>query len=261
MNTFFTKPYNNALATLVLCCTAVALGSYAYFTLKQAGEGTVTNPTISVDGTGEVSAIPDVATFSFSVQADGIDATTAQTASAKSVNAIIDFLKSQNIDTKDIKTSDYSLYPKYKYETQPCFANGLCPSGNQVADGYSVTETITVKVRATDTAGTILSGVGDHGATNISSLSLIIDKPDTLNAAARQIAIADAQAKARQLASDLGVHLGRLVGFNENQNFPQPYYSMAKLGAGMAEDAALPPAIPTGENKITSNVSLTYELK
>src|SRR5690606_4534245 len=103
--------------------------------------------TISVRGEGEVMARPDIGTFSFSVMAEGADATAAQNDSATKINAITDHLKGAGIEERDIKTSSYNLNPKYRYETRPCPVNTYCPPGNPVIDGYEVSQTITVKVR------------------------------------------------------------------------------------------------------------------
>jgi uncharacterized protein YggE len=77
-NSFFSKPYNQLLATIALVGVVIALLSYAYFTLKQADQWNMGPTTISVSATGEVMAKPDIAQFSFSVRGDGVDAATAQ---------------------------------------------------------------------------------------------------------------------------------------------------------------------------------------
>jgi len=263
LNVFFSKTYNSVLLTLVLLMAVVALGSYTHVALKQSNYSVGTSPSITITGTGEVMAVPDIAQFSFSVRAEGDDAASAQESSGTAINAIMDYLKDSGIDEKDIKTENYSLYPKYRYEQGPCVSVAYCPPGEQVADGFEVSQTITVKVREIDDASAVLAGVGDKGATDISGLNFTIDDIDILKDEARQSAITDARTQAKRLAKDLGVHLGRLVSYSENQpNYPVPYYGSAMMEAvGGAKDSFVGPDIPVGEDKITSNVSLTFELR
>ena len=85
---------------------------------------------------------------------------------------------------------------------------------------------------------------------------------DTVNtdAEARKEAIADAKAKAESLAASLGVRLVRIVGFSEGSSGPIYYAKEVRLMT--ADSAEAPsPEIPVGENKITSNISLTYEIQ
>lgn len=252
-----------ALVFLVLILAVVALGSYSYFTLKQSKYIFGGPTTISVSGKGEVMAKPDLATFSFSVIAEDKDATKAQSMSAESMNKILAFIKEKGVEEKDIKTSDYSLTPKYRWEQAVCVNQWNCPPGKQIDDGFTVNQTVTVKVRKTEIAGDLLSGVGENGGTNVSGLSFTIDDEEKLKDQARELAIKDAKEQAEKLAKSLGVRIVRMSGYSEeNGGYPMPMYDMKMSSvAGMAREAAIAPDIPTGENKITSNVVLYYEIK
>ncbi len=265
--------------SIVLCAVLIVfVAALAINTFKEnqyIGRSVSTSPaTISVNGEGEVFAVPDTGTFSFSVVAEAKAATDAQSAAAKKTNAIIAALKGLGIDEKDIKTVDYSSYPKYDYTRTICpqgsagsgetvtsmIAYAPCVNGKQVLTGYEVSETVSVKIRNTDTSGTVLSKVGELGATNISSLNFVIDNPDAVQAEARDKAIADAKAKAQVLSKSLGVKLVKIVSFSENGYNPYPvYYSMDAANV-KAQSAPAIPDIQTGQNKITSNVMITYEI-
>ena len=250
------------LVLLVLLAAIVALGAYTYLTVKQTEVLVEAPATITVEGNGEAVAVPDIATFSFSVQAEASEANVAQERSAESVNAIVAALEEADIDEEDIKTTSYNLYPEYEFIRQVC-TEGLCPPGERRLKGYAVSQTITVKVREVDDAGELISMVGGLGATNVSGLSFTIDDDDMIKAEARDMAIADAEEKARALADSLDVRLGRIVGFWEDRG---GYYPVDSRGSVMtfdaaAESAAVAPQIPTGENTVTSIVNITYEIK
>jgi uncharacterized protein YggE len=219
-------------------------------------------PEITVSGKGEVVAIPDVATFSYSVTEKGKTVKEAQDKATAKSNAVLEFLKKSNISEKDIKTLSYSVNPQYDYmkdQSSGCIGMG-CP-GKQVLSGYEVSQTIQVRIKDTAQAGTVLTGIGSLNVQNVSGLDLTVDDEDTVIANARTKAIDDAKAKAQVLAKQLGVKLVRITSFTE-QGQPVPmYYAKATLDSGVANQAAIAPQIPTGENKVTSNVTITYEIR
>lgn len=260
MEQFFSSKLNRFLTTVVLGLLVLALGAYAYYTTQQARYLYTGPTTISVSGEGEVVAVPDIGQFSFSVMAEGEDAATAQSASASKINEINAALEAAGVERADIKTEYYSLYPKYRYESQPCIPGMYCP-GEQVQDGFEVNQTILVKVRNLDNSGTLLGLVGDKGATNISGLSFTIDDDGALMDEARALAIADAKAKAKVLADNLGVRLTKMVGYYEDEGM-YPYYGKGgDMMMAREEMQASAPDMPTGENTTTSRVTLTFQVK
>ena len=243
------------LGIFLLVLTASTLKQYRFI-----GSGVTATNTITVSGKGEVFAVPDTATFNYSVMATAKDVTTAQTEVNTKSNAILVYLKSQGVDEKDIQTSDYSVNPHYEYGTAVC-SGGYCPPGKQTLTGYDVNETVTVKVKDTNKAGTLLSGIGSKGATNLSGLSFTIDDQTKLEAEARTKAINNARAKAEELAKELGVSLVRVVGFSENGGGYPIYYAKAMSADSLGRGTAPAPEIATGQNRITSNVDVTYEIR
>ena len=132
-----------------------------------------------------------------------------------------------------------------------------------MADGFEVTQTVSVKVRQTDEAGGIIAGVGERGATNISSLNFTIDDTDELTAEARAAAITDAQEKAQVLAKQLGVQIMRLANYSEAGGGYQPYYNdrAMSLDGDATEEAFGGAKMPVGEESTKVQVNLTYEVK
>lgn len=216
--------------------------------------------TITFTGKGEVFAIADVATFNFSVVETSSTVAKAQEASAEKINAIMNYLKEQGIEEKDIKTANYNVYPKYEWRRTTVCEGGFCPDGKNVLVGYEASQTITVKVRDTEKSGTLLTGVGGLGASNISGLTFSIDDEEAVKREARKLAIEDAQNKAEQLAKDLDVKLVRIISFSESGDYPIYAYDKA-MGMGIGGGEAVSPQVPVGENQIISNVSITYQIK
>ena len=243
------------LAVFLLVATVGGLKSYRFI-----GSGGAAPNTISVSGEGVSYAVPDTATFSVTIQETAATVKPAQDKATAKSDAIIAYLKDAGVAKKDIQTADYSVNPQYEWKQQACPAGSYCPGGKQVLTGYQVSQTLSVKVRDTAKAGDLLAGVGSRGASQVSGLTFEVDDKDAVEAEARKEAIADAKAKAESLAASLGVRLVRIVGFSEGSSGPIYYAKEVRLMT--ADSAEAPsPEIPVGENKITSNISLTYEIQ
>ena len=259
------KKYGMIAGTVALSFLAVFLlaKSINEFKLTDSiGDNISPSNVITVSGKGEMYAVPDVATFTFTIQKDDKTVSLAQTKNTDIVNKATALLKDKGVDAKDIQTTDYSVSPKYEYSQNVCTVNYCPPTKDPIIVGYYVSQTTTVKVRDVSKAGEILTAIGSVGANSVSGLSFIVDNQDEIQREARALAITDAKEQAQKLASDLGVRLGKLVSFNEQANYPYPIYaktlSMDSVGGGAP---AVAPEISVGQNKIVSNVSLTYEIK
>ncbi|MFA5934911.1 MAG: SIMPL domain-containing protein [Candidatus Paceibacterota bacterium] len=226
------------------------LKSYSY-----VGKDSVRN-TITVSGKGELYTKPDLATFSFSITEESLDVSKASDALNTKMADIVENLKTDGIDEKDIKTTDYNIYPRYDYLSAQTYPY----SGKQVLAAYVVTQGINIKIRDLSKAGKIISDLGTLQVTNMSGLTFTNDKYDDLVKQARDEAIVQARSEAKKLAKQLGVGLGDIVSFSEGANYPMYNTDRVYSASAMGKDTT-EAVIPTGENKITSNVSITYEIK
>lgn len=246
---------------LLLALFATALKEYQYI-----GRDVNAQTTITVSGDGESFAAPDIATVSFAITEDAKTPADARKVVDEKMKKVSEFLATSGVAAKDIKTTGYNLNPKYEWQQKqivcimyPCTQ----PPGKQVLIGYTVTQSTEVKVRNLDNAGTILGGLTDNGATDVSGLNFMVENEDGIKATVREEAIAKAKAKAEQLAKDLGVSLVRIVSFNEGGNYPVYYGRGGMEMKAMSADAGMAPApsISAGENKYTSNVTIVYEIR
>lgn len=261
--------FYKALTILVLV-SVVLVGAKVVSEVKGyrfIGGGVAATNTISVPGEGEVTASPDIATISFSVREESKKVADTQNKVDVKTKAALAAVRKLGVADKDIKTENYSSYPKYEWQqsTVVCGAtnlNGICPppSGHQVLLGYEVSQSVTLTVRSLDSVSSIIEALGTAGVTDMQGPNFSIDKEDDLKAQARKQAIEKARTKAEVLARDLGVSLVRVVSFSEGQNYP--IYARTMMGA---EKGAVPapslPEIPQGEQKITSQVTVTYEIR
>ncbi len=259
----FQDAHMRMIAKIAGVAAIVALVAYTYFAFTQARQIDNYPVSITVDGKGEIFAKPDVATFNFTVLAKEADASAAQASAATTMDAIVEYLTGKGVDEKDIKTTGFYMNPRYEYPETRCF-DGYCPpQGEPKMIGFEVTQSVDVKVRNTADAGMLIAGVGENGATNVGGLSFTIDDEESLKSQAREVAIADAQVKAKELAEKLGVRIVRMTGYWEDQG-AMPYYGGGGgfgMDMAMSKEAAVPAVLPEGENTITSNVHITYEIE
>lgn len=221
------------------------------------GRGNQPANVISVSGSGDVLAVSDIASLNVNLTKDGATAKEAQELLNESITKTLAYLSEQKIEDKDIKSEYGGLSPKYSYEK--CYTYP-CPS-NQKIIGYTAAQSITVKVREVDNANLIRTGLADLGITDINGPTFGIDDEEGFKDQARSLAITEAKLKAEVLAKELGVKLGKVVSFSENSggNYPMMYEKSI-----MASDMSLgssAPTLPKGENKITSEVTITYEIR
>lgn len=256
--------YRAVLILLIILCVYFAVKSLSE--LKSYGMmGSSEANVITLSGHGEVSAVPDIASISFSIESSKA----TQSASSDEVNTktkkILDFLKSSGAEERDIKTENYSSYPKYS-NPEPCYQSSNfseimpCRPVESKIVGYTVSQSISVKIRKVDDSSKIIDGINAIGVTNMYGPNLAIDNEDGLKAEARKKAIEDARQKAKVLAKDLGVNLGRVANFSESGNFYPMYYAKDAMMESSAVSSA-PAELPKGENTISSDVTITYEIR
>src|SRR3989338_2376618 len=183
----------------------VVLAVFLIASTNQVLNTATTTNTVSFSGEGKVVAKPDIAKISLSIVTDALTSKTAQDENSKKSKTVTDYLKKQNIDDKDIKTTGYNIYPQYKYPQY---------GGQPTVTGYQVNQSMEVRIRDLDKVSNILDGIVASGANQVSQLSFEIDNPDALKSEARAKAIADAKSKANELKSQVGISLGKIINFS-----------------------------------------------
>ena len=246
---------NVGMVGIVALAVAALLYTFAY--QKSVDPYTSFN----VSGEGRVTAIPDIAEVSATVLTEGgTDLAALQKKNSDKGNAVIAFVKERGVEAKDIKTQNYTIEPRYQYTPCSYEYGQVCPPAEII--GYSIRQTITIKVRDFNTIGDILKGIVDRGANSVSGPSFTIDDPKETEAEAREEAFADARAKAQAIAKAAGFRLGKIQYISEG-GMPTPYYGMV---AGMGGDQmktfeAVPPTVEPGSQEVVVSVNIQYEIK
>jgi len=259
------KLYHGLKITLIAFLVAIFVNGW--FGEPRSKYDNTQENVITFSGHGEVTATPDIANIYFTINKESKTVKEAQTLVAEIEKKSLDFLKENNVLEKDIKTTNASFIPKYEYQydakaiLRPCTEYSCPPRpGKNVIVGYSASESITVKIRNTDDVGKIIQGLGILGVSDLNGPDFSIDKENELKAQARKLAIDDAKQKAKDLAEDLDIRLGDIISFSEGINYGGMYYK-ATIMDSMESATPAPAEIPKGENTITSDVNITYEIR
>jgi uncharacterized protein YggE len=219
-------------------------------TINANTDSTIDN-TIAVEGSAETFAKPDTASVSFSVTKKAPTTDVAMNSVNERMNALVKQLKSAGVEEKDIKTTNYDVYPEYSYN-----------DGNQNFEGYRVRQSVSVIIRDLENTSKVLATVNNAGVDNVSQLNFYVDDMDEINEQLRTEAINDAKEQAKKIAKDLGVSLGDIVGYDEyGSNNPEPYPMVERAYAADNIEPIEEPVVPTGENQFSANVTVIYRIQ
>lgn len=230
---------------------ALAVGAVSLAPAAQAAEKPAT---ISLQGKGEISVAPDMAVVTTRVVTIGASAPEALQANTAAIAKVIADIKAAGIETKDIQTSGFSIYPRY--EDRKALSQSQSEPPKIV--GYEVSNGVTVRVRALEKLGTILNAVVASGANSVDGISFTISDTSEKLDEARKEAVADARRKADLYAAAAGVKLGRILSISEGVvATPRPY--ALRMEKAMAMSAA-PVPVEAGEETLSANVSIVWEI-
>jgi hypothetical protein len=219
------------------------------------GAGTASLPsaqgyldTISVTGFGEAYGAPDTGTIQLGFSTSNVDVGQAMSQSNATVERLTQAMLGLGIAAEDIQTTNFSVWPEERYDP----ASGL-PSGEKI---YRVENTISVKIRQLDSMPQVIESGLANGANNLYGLNFSIDDSGALAAEARSAAVADARARAGELAAELGVTLGDARIANEiyNTGYPASFEAAIGVGGGGA------PPISEGQLSVNIQVVVTFDI-
>jgi len=203
---------------------------------------------ITVYGEGIAYASPDIAKVRFSVQYTARTVTAVRDNLDGKITDVRDRLDNFDIASKDIKTVEYSLYPERDYNRTPAYITG-----------YTGRHSLEVTVRDLDKVNDVVDAITKVGVNDISNVTFDIDDPDEWIKEARTDAVKEAKNKAKDIADDADIKLGKLISIQESVGgIGTPIYY--DYGRGGGEDMAVSPSIEPGSQEIRVNVTLIYKI-
>ncbi|WP_374634656.1 SIMPL domain-containing protein [Paracoccus sp. (in: a-proteobacteria)] len=205
---------------------------------------------LTVSGQGQATTQPDLATINLGVSTRAATAAEAMSQNADAQTKVIEALKAEGIEARDIQTAGLNLTPMMDYSD-----NGQPPK----LTGYAAQNSVTVRVRDIAGLGVVLDKLIASGANEISGITFSREDMTATEDEARSKAVADARRRAEIMAEAAGMQLGPLMALSDvvmdNGTMPMPRMAMAaeaKMGAAPIE---------AGELAVTTSVTAVYGLR
>ncbi|MBU2992882.1 SIMPL domain-containing protein [Octadecabacter sp. 1_MG-2023] len=234
---------------IALLLVAATLASAALVAPASAEE---TPRTITVNGNGEVSVEPDMATINIGVQTEAEDAATALDGASGATAAILATLDVEGVLPEDIRSGAIRLNPRY--------SQSVLSSGNQIT-GYQAVNSVEVIVNDLDQLGGLLAAVVGDGANRLDGVQFGLQDPSEAMDEARRRAVAEGARLAALYAGAAGVPLGDLLRLSEGGSSG---YNPMRAEPVMLEMAASSPQydvpISAGKIELRASVSLVYAI-
>ncbi len=203
--------------------------------------------TVTVEGLGEMAAVPDMA-----VVVAGVETTKAAAADAidennQAVERLLALAREFNVAEKDLQTAGFSVSPRYE-RNKPASVTG-----------YRVTNRVNIRFREVGKLGLLLDGLIRAGSNRIDNVTFVVDDPAPLEVEARKRAMTDARARAQLYAEAAGGQLGPVISVEETvTGVPMPRAAMMMDARAAAAPSEVPLAL--GENVTSVRVVVRYEL-
>ena len=209
---------------------------------------------ISVTGEGVSMVAPDMAVISLTVLREAETARAALDANNEAMAQVLAAMMDEGIAERDLQTGAFSIQPRWVY---PDNKNGR--NDPPRITGYTVNNTLTVRIRDLSRLGAILDSSVSLGVNQGGNVVFTNDDQDAIRDAARLDAVAKARAKAAAMTEALGVGLGRITQISEN-SYSAPPVPMMRAEMAMAAKSADAVPVASGENEYRVTVNVTWEI-
>jgi len=203
---------------------------------------------ISLTGTGAIKTSPDQVDISTGVTSQAPTAKDALAKNSAAMSQVIDALKGEDLDPKDIQTTNFSVQPVYEERKE-----GRPPA----IIGYQVTNSVRITLHDIGKLGQILDKVVSLGANDIGSIEFGVAEPEALKDEARKLAVSNAIANAKLYAEAAGGKLGKVLTISEDEGGYVARY--AAPAARMEAAKAVP--IEAGTATVEMRVQISFELE
>jgi uncharacterized protein len=200
------------------------------------------NSGLIVTGEGTVESEPDLAIVRLGASLQDRTADKVYQATNTTIDAIIKALVKIGIKLEDIKSEGVGLYPQYDYA-----------DGKQKFIGYQMNHNLSIKVKKIDKIADVLDNATYAGANTISGISFGFQDPEKFMSQARLKAIDAAEKKAKEIAQNADIKLGRIIQITES-SYPVDFSRTLETGAN-AQSTIVP-----GTNSVRASVTIRYEI-
>ena len=201
---------------------------------------------VTATGTGTASAPPDIADITLGVEIIDADASAAINENNDRMAAVRAALTDVGVAELDVQTVSFNMWVEQVFGPQG-------PTGEV---RYHVINQVRVRLRDLTQTGQLLEQALAAGANSVGGITFGVEDVAALQREARDLAVDDAQARAAQLASRLGVELGSVREVTEGAGVvPLPGVQAERLLAGGSG-----PPVSGGEFAVSVSVRVVFDI-
>jgi uncharacterized protein len=201
---------------------------------------------IAVAGAGRVALPPDTATVEVGVEARKPQLADATAEVDGAMRGVLARVKAAGVRDADVRTTTYAIDPVAE-------ARQPGDPGVRIV-GYRVANVVQVRSREVAGIGRIVDAAVGAGANVVRNIHVTLDDPARAEAEARALAMQDAAARARQIATAAGVKLGRLVSVTD----ASPVRPVARIPMTMA---TAPGPVEPGQLEVMVSLLARYAIE
>jgi uncharacterized protein YggE len=205
---------------------------------QAGGRSDMLAPYLRFTGEGTVTARPDTADLTLTVDNDAATSQAALAGTTSRMAAVIAAMHADGVPADDMQTGDVSSWQDWEAPRR-----------------WHASNTLTVTLHDPSKAGNVLSDASHAGADEVSGPSFSLTDQHAATRQALRLAIADARSKADAAASALGVHVTGVISVSDEAQV-QPEPIVALRAAASAGTAAIP--VQTGTQTVTSDVVVVF---
>lgn len=197
--------------------------------------------TMTLNGKGQISVVPDLAIIRLGVQTNGESLIRIQAENAKQLDAVIQAIR--QIGITDINTTQYLIDRLYDFQ-----------DGVRIDRGYSVRNIIEIRTDNMDQVGFIIDTAVTNGANIVEFVSFEVSNPDAYYRQALNMAVLDAYHKAKSISEVLNININPLpISIIENSAQPIPFSRFSAVREG-----TFTTPIEPGDMIIDANVTAEF---
>jgi len=246
-------------AVLTICLTIVGSSwfiSQRPTVIRNVGtektqNGAVVN-TLSVTGSGSVSAKPDMVTLNVAVSETKNASGEALNTVNEKINEILDISKKSGVNERDLTTTQLNIQTEYKY------------SGDErKIVGQKATQTVQIVLKHVDEKGEdaakLIDSLSSISTIEIQGINFDIENKESLYQQARKNAFDQAKKRASESATLAGVWLGNVITINDVQ-VQTPVIQNSVSAKMVMEDRVSNTTISTGTLTTSIQIEVVFEI-
>lgn len=251
------------LTAAMIFAAGCAQKTYDIPTEDNGYAGTV--PTISVTGSGKVTATPDTANITFEVNSTGATAEEAQRVIAENITIVKSAVMEKGVAEEDISTNDYYVYQDWVYDK----------NGRRTEEySYYAYTSIRVKVRDIDSVSGVIDAAVQAGSNFTGGIWFTLEERSISEGEALKLAYENARKKAEIVCAAAGKKVGEAIIITDGSTaMPEVIYRqdqpMAEAAPEAEDEAGWTDAsgatnsssISPGTVTITANVTVRFVME